>query len=419
MKKFLTSRAPEYLLIAHAGLLPISIAAGQIWAYLFALLAVLAWCFGGLRGVSRSPLFRVIALFVIAAIFSLFVGVRPGLALKKLDRFLLLAVVLVLPLMEAAREPAAAGRLGRSLIRAFLAGCSVKALYDCVRIPITYLLQTRAFDAAMAAGTLPADALRPTIYDAGNMRDPQFYAVALCIAAALWLVRSPGYRRGFVFISLLSTGLAVLLHFKRGAWIAVALSLLTMMLMARRWRAIGLLLLLALLAGLLPPVRARVVQLNEEFQLRGGGRYGLWTRVAPNLYRQYPLGMGWRSVQHQDLLGFGAPVQKKLNHLHNNFMQVRLETGWFGVSAWILWMGSAFVLLFRSWRRAMREQSAWRGAALGLFGAFLALHLNGVVEYNFGDSEVFMLMNLLMGLGAAGWVMLTRAPINAPEFPGG
>lgn len=417
MKKFSTSRAPEYLLIAHAGLLPISIAAGQIWAYLFALLALLAWCFGGLRGVSRMPLFRVISLFVIAAVFSVFIGLRPALALKKLDRFLLLAVVLVPPLMESVREPAAAGRLGRSLIRAFLAGCTVKALYDCVRIPITYLAQIRAYDAAMASGSLAADALRPTIYDAGNMRDPQFYVVALCIAAALWFARTPGYRRGFVLISVLSTGCAVLLHFKRGAWIALALSLLTMGTLARRWRAVALLVLIGLAAMLLPPVRARVAQLGDEFQLRGGGRYGLWTRVAPNLYQQYPMGMGWRSVQHEDLLGFGAPVQRKLNHLHNNFMQVRLETGWFGAAAWVLWMGSAFVLLFRGWRRAERNQSLWRGAALGLFGAFLALHLNGLVEYNFGDSEVFMLMNLLMGLGAAGWMMSNRPPVAATEFP--
>jgi O-antigen ligase len=172
-----------------------------------------------------------------------------------------------------------------------------------------------------------------------------------------------------------------------------------------------LLLLVAIGAAFLPPVQTRLRLIQEEFQIRTGGRYALWSTVAPALLREYPLGMGWRSVTHEDLLKHGVPVQKKLNHLHNNVLQVRLETGWLGLAAWLAWMGAVFVWLARGYRRACAEHSPWAGPALGVLTGFTALHFNGLVENNFGDGEVFMLMNLLMGIGVAG-VMALRRPAS-------
>lgn len=408
MKAAGANRILEGLLFAHAALLPISIATGQIWAYLLAFVAIIAWCAGKLKSVGQTPLFRVLVLFVAAVLFSVAVGVRPDLAVHKLDRLLLLAVPLILPLFG---EPKSSG-LGRRLILAFLAGCTVKAAYDCVRIPFEHVCNIRAYETAVAAGSVAPHAVSPSLYDLGNMRDPQFYAVAICLATALWLARAPGYRRSFLFCTLLTTGLATLMHFKRGAWLALGASLLVLGLMSRQRRIVLFLLAVALLATFIPTVRVRVGQLRQEFQLRTGGRFALWTRVAPELYREYPLGMGWRSVEHEDLLDHGAPVQKKLNHLHDNLLHVRLETGWFGLGAWLLWMGTAFAYLLRAWRLAERDRSDWRGPALGLFAGFLALHLNGLVEYNFGDGEIFMLMNLVMGLGVAGWMRMN--PTSRP-----
>lgn len=409
MKTFASHSSVRILFFLHAALLPISIAAGQVWAYLLAVLALGAWVVGRMPGLWRMPLARAMGLFVLAALFSAMVGVRPEVAFSKMDRLLLLLVPLLLPLIGLTLDDADASRLWRRLLLAFLIGCTVKAGYDCVRIPVQYLLAQRAYASAQAAGTLAFDALPPSLFDLGNMRDPQFYAVAICIAAALWLTRAPGFRRPLLLLSLLITGAAMVLHFKRGAWIALVIALVVMGLMSRQRRLLIVLLFVACFAALLPQVRARVGELREEIQLRSGGRFSLWTRVMPALYTEYPLGMGWRSVQHSDLTLYRAPVQKKLNHLHNNALQVRLETGWQGLAAWLLWMGSAFVLLFRSWRCASRNESAWRGPALGLFSAFLALHLNGLVEYNFGDGEIFMLLNLILALGSAGWVMMTRA----------
>ncbi|HMP75915.1 MAG TPA: O-antigen ligase family protein [Kiritimatiellia bacterium] len=395
------------LVLIHALLLPISISTGQVWAYLVAVVALAGWLRGGFAGDSQTPLLWAVLLFGLVAAASVFVGVRAELALHKVDRLLLMAVPLVLPLLVCAKPD-----LARRIVRAFLIGCTGKGLYDVLRIPIQHVRASRAFERAMASGADGAvDA--PSLFDLGNMRDPQFYAVAICLAAALWIMRSPGFSRRALAFALAINGAAILLHFKRGAWLALALSLLVMGLMSRRRRLVLAVLLAALAASQLPAVRARIALVHEEFELNTGGRYALWTHVAPSLYRDYPLGMGWRSVRHEDLVGHGVPVQKKLNHLHNNPMHIRLETGWPGLAAWLFLMGSGFALMGAAYRRARRENLEWQGPALGVFTGFLALHLNGLVEYNFGDGEIFMLMNLLLGLGAAGWVMLRPKPPSA------
>jgi O-antigen ligase len=403
----LIGRSLRVLLLLHAALLPVSIAAGQIWAYLVAVLFVAALFTRWREELLRAPLTPFIACFAVAVLFSVGVGVRPAQALAKADRLFLLAVPLMLPLFQKAW-----GVEGlRRLLIWFVAACSLKGLYDAVRIPLAYAQAREAFQSALSSGTLEAGALPPTLFEFGNMRDPQFYAVALCIALAFWIMRSPGAPRWFFAAAILLNSTALIMHFKRGAWLATLLAVILLGLLSRRSRVVFLLLLVAIGAAFLPPVQTRLRLIQEEFQIRTGGRYALWSTVAPALLREYPLGMGWRSVTHEDLLKHGVPVQKKLNHLHNNVLQVRLETGWLGLAAWLAWMGAVFVWLARGYRRACAEHSPWAGPALGVLTGFTALHFNGLVENNFGDGEVFMLMNLLMGIGVAG-VMALRRPAS-------
>ncbi len=395
-------RTLEAFLLLHAALLPVSIAAGQVWAYLIAVVAIGAWCAGAFHDADRSPLVPLALCFSGAVLFSVLVGIRPELALRKADRLLLMAVALVTPLV-AGLAPAFASRdLLTRLIRLYLIGCAGKAVYDLIRIPVRYLLALRAHEAAVQAG---AEALKaPTLYEFGNMRDPQFYAVAICLAVALRMFRTPGFPLRMLNLALALCGSAMIIHFKRGAWAALLATLLLMAVVNRRKRLALVLLAVLALGSQVPAVRERIAQVREELRVDTGGRVALWTRVAPSLFHEYPLGMGWRSIRHEDLLRQGAPVQEKLNHLHNNLLHIRLETGWAGVATWLALMAGAAVLMLRAYRAASRSGSDLRGPAFGLLGAFIALHANGLVEYNFGDGEIFMLMNLLMGLGVAAWI---------------
>jgi O-antigen ligase len=399
-------RTLEALFLLHAALLPVSIAAGQVWAYLIAVVTIIGRSLGAFREAARSPLAPLIFAFVGAALFSVLVGVRPELALRKADRLLLMAVALAAPMIAGASQRMAAPDILRRMLILFLIGCTGKAIYDLVRIPLKYVLARRAYEAALAHADAAGSLIEPTIYAFGNMRDPQFYAAAICIAMALRMFRTPGFPTGALMFSIFACGGGMAIHFKRGAWLALIATLFFMALITRRWRMIAIVLALLAIGVQVPMIRERISLLQQELQVRTGGRLALWQIVAPALYHEYPLGMGWRSVTHHDLQRRGAPVQERLNHLHNNLLHVKLETGWPGLAAWLLLMGGAAIIMARAYRFARRTSSELCGPAFGILGAFVALHVNGLVEYNFGDAEIFMLMNLMMGMGTAVWVRL-------------
>lgn len=378
------------LLLGCVAAIPLSIALAEALAY-----AALAWAAAGLRRREedwrRCPLFWPVAFFVVVAVLSSLWGFRPAVALARTHRLLMLG--LIFPIARWIGAPAGAGRRpgGVALAVAFLAGGSLRALYDAVRIPL-----------AVARGV--------PLFDAGNMRDPQFYMVALCCLAALGM-GLPAVRRAAWWWALAALNLAALvLHCKRGAWIATALALAAMGLAARCRRALLAVLGLALLLLAAPPTRERLWDLQREGSEQWGGRYALWTEVAPAMLRAFPQGVGYGGLRNTDYARvYPGYIDAKLNHLHNNPLEVALETGWLGLAVWLFWMGWAGVRLWRRYRvrRDPPAPDAW--VALAAWGAWGGLMVNGLVEYNFGDSEILLLLCWLMGVAGAPLASDSRA----------
>ncbi len=270
-------------------------------------------------------------------------------------------------------------------------------------MPWSYHQARNAHAALVEAGTITKALRPPTLFDMGNMRDPQMYMVSLSLLVGWLLYRKPGRRLGWWWLAAVLNTAAFVLHFKRGAWLAFLVSAGLLALAARRRRVMVMLLVAVACAFALPQVRQRMGLLRDEMRIKTGGRYVLWTRIAPPMLHDYPWGMGWKAVRHEDFTQYDQRIQPKLNHLHNNALQLRLELGWAGVAAWLAWMLTGLVVMWRILRTAVRQATPEAGLAYGLLGGFLALQLNGLVEYNFGDAEIFMLFNLLLGLAAAAW----------------
>ncbi len=369
----------RYALTATAALLPLGITPAQT----FATLAVLLWVVLAVRerdgGLRRHPLAVPVLLFSAVALFASATGLRPAHSLAKCHRLFFVWLVFAVP-FAAKRAPDRTAFVD-GLGLAFVGGAALLAVYDVVRIPL--------------------GALRGAwLYGLGNMRDPQFFMAGLLLLLAgrrhpLAAAR-PRWRAALAVL----LAAAMVLHFKRGVWLAFMAATAFVALGQRRWRPVLVLAAAVLLLAALPPVRGRVAMMREEWTSLQGGRLDLWTKIAPRIIRDHPGGIGFAATRNEDLRAYGPVAEAKLNHLHNNVLEITLELGWAGLAAWGYWMLRTAVLMGRAARLA-RGAEPGRTLALGTGAAFAGLMLNGLVEYNFGDGEILLLLLLLMGLAAA------------------
>jgi len=369
-------------LMLFALLLPISIVLVQPVAYAVAVMAMIAWW--KTPKCERPPYTfgTVILVFLAVVVVVSIFGIRPETSFKKFNRFLVLALAWSIPWMiHRFPDSERSQRIGR-LVALFLVGIGLKAAFDLVRVPV------------LVSMGMP-------LFSTGSMRDPQFYMAGVCFAAGLILTRGWSLRYPPTWAAILFSVAGLVIHFKRGTWSATVAALAVMSLASRRWRPLGLTALLLVTLLMIPSIRERVGQLEREFSPESGGRLLLWTEIGPELIRSHPLGVGWKAVKHEDFVAVSDRVEPKLNHLHNNFMQVTLELGWAGLAVWIYWMGSILFVCWTAHHRNLVSDPVISGVSLGALGAFSGLMANGLVEYNFGASEIFMLMIFVMGLAAS------------------
>ena len=136
----------------------------------------------------------------------------------------------------------------------------------------------------------------------------------------------------------------------------------------------------------------------------GDASAGLRLEVARAAAGRVPLhpllGHGMDAVQrHWAEWGFPG---KDMLHTHSTPLQLAFDRGLPALLFW-LWLMYAF------WRLAARAEREWRGSqeagahglALGLLGALAGFLASSVVNYNFGDAEVALLVWWMMGAAAA------------------
>lgn len=376
---------------AFAAMLPFSISLVQPPAYMAALLS-LALLWHRRRCAAVKPFFQdALLVFLAVALIASLVGSDPSRSVEKMNRFLVLTIAWGIPMLLITRERSG-GRELHQMAVCFMAGLSIKAGFDMVRVPVE-----------VAMGT--------PLFNTGTMRDPQFYLVGACLAVGMVSMRAWNIHYPPTLVATLFSLVGLLLHFKRGSWIAFVGAMAVMGVASRRWRSLVIAFLVLCSSLLLPPVRERLAELGDEFGNKPGGRLVLWTEVAPSLIPEYPFGMGWKAARHEDFIAINADVEPGLDHLHNNALQVLLELGWAGLLVWLYWMGLVVVAFWRSFRRCSDQDRMYQGLALGGLGAFSGLMLNGMVEYNFGDSEIFMLMVFLMTIAS---ILVNRVEARRP-----
>ncbi|MDD5706515.1 MAG: O-antigen ligase family protein [Kiritimatiellae bacterium] len=393
-------------LLASACCMGFSVPAGRLLLAAATVLLIVAAARG--RRPIRMPLSGWLWLvFAGLAVVITLNGVNPAKGLNRLDKLAWFAGIPVAASIVDSRE-----RLWQTL-RALLLGLGVLAVRVCVRNVIVAQ--------AVAGHSLtspPHVSFGQALIDQGTLIDGQRLMLGLIGAVALTLGAQAHARMGARRLRLTlerdaqpaggltvspwalligALALAELVALKRGSWFCT-LALLGLLL-ARRlpWRYLlaGALLLAALALGV-SPVRQRLALLRTELSSKYGGRVTMWTQIAPQLMREHPWGIGFRSLTNDMMRDAARKVgcrrlERNRDHLHSNPVEMAVSLGWLGLAFYLVWM--AVVL---------RDAAATGAAPRPLLWMVAAILLNGLVEYNFADAEIVIILGLLGGLAAAG-----------------
>jgi hypothetical protein len=324
-----------------------------------------------------------VAFVVFAVILSAIHGEAAGLWTRvgRLFWFILIPITATLT---------AAPNRGRKVIAAFLAGCAVLGIKDLIAYPIL-------------AWRKPLPDFLTALIDKGSMTDGQMLMLGV-VGSVLMLLMSIKERRPLPWwgwVILLAQLAGLLINFKRGSWFCAIILIGIVVLLQLRWRAWLIMTAFLVVFFTLPPVQTRMLQLNREFNVEGGGRLTMWFKIAPALIRENPAGLGFGCLTNEKMQQVFRRVEPNRNHLHANWAQVLVEMGWAGLGLYLVWMVK-MVLNNLAWiRRSKMATVEERGVAWVALLLLIGLLLNGLVEYNFGDTEIMFIYAIIIGLSGA------------------
>lgn len=231
----------------------------------------------------------------------------------------------------------------------------------------------------------------------------------LCYGFMLSVLRNSTVRRGLP--ALLPFGMLFLLFSLTLSMTAsraviaaflLALSLVSLAVGGRRTQ-IAAIFLIVLLGGLSIFVISTARQTGTiSFKDDSAVRRLAYMRIGLSLIPRHPwLGVGQDAHKlHWQEWGFPGNY---VTHTHSTPIQIALDRGLPALGCYIWLWAAMFNLSWRSYRRhCLQPRSlmyAWpTGLQLGMLGALLGFSFSSLANYNFGDSEVLLLLLLLAGL---------------------
>mgnify|MGYP002822238420 CR=1 FL=1 len=197
--------------------------------------------------------------------------------------------------------------------------------------------------------------------------------------------------------------ICLLLTLTRQAWLGFLTGLIFLLFFWRKkalW-FLPVLLLVVYIASPLP-IQQRLKDIVSGEDVTFGMRVALW-KGGWEIFKDYPLtGCGFRCV---DLVKSKYPDPtgyiERYRGMHNNLIQVAVDTGILGVTAWLgIWF--CFLRCLYHKAIALEKSADERWVILGSAAVILTFLAAGFFETNFYDSEVAMLLYFIMALPFSG-----------------
>ena len=231
------------------------------------------------------------------------------------------------------------------------------------------------------------------------------------IALAKILFQKPTHKWLLGSIGIIT--LSLLLNLSRQAWFGFLIALIFLVFFWRKkiLLLIPIILLVIYVASPLP-VQQRVKSMlsgeDVTFQMRTALWKGGW-----EIFKDYPLtGCGFRCVdlvnsQYPDPTGYVA----RFRGMHNNLIQVAVDTGILGATAWLgIWFCFFRFLYHKAIDLGKNVFEHW--SIFGSSAAVLAFLAAGFFETNFYDSEVAMVLYFIMALPFSGTQYTSKAVVE-------
>jgi O-antigen ligase len=185
---------------------------------------------------------------------------------------------------------------------------------------------------------------------------------------------------------------AIVLSQTRNAWLGM-LSGLAVVALLRAPRTLWLLVSAVALVFILRP--ATVLDRMTVTDASSRDRIYMWQAGVDMIQDKPIFGQGPDMIQavYPTYRWPGAP-NPEVPHLHSNAFQIAAERGLPCLVWWLWWFAAALGDAYRL-ARGGGDSAGWGGAVLGVLVAILVA---GMFEYNFGDSEILMLVLLVSAL---------------------
>jgi O-antigen ligase len=351
-----------YILCAFAAAIPLSIALAQTLLAAAVLLALRHWWIGAVR-IPRTPLDGPLAAFLASTALAAVFGLDPVQAWWGNRTYLQVAIVYLVVAYAPTSDQVLA------LLKFFLAGMIVTSAHTVWNAVLPWAL--------------------PDPFP-GSMTESGQLLFAIGLSASLWLGRAAWPR--VLPWTLLLHWAALVANLKRGVWLGALATMAVLGLLRSRRAILASVGAAALAIGLFPPVQARIGHTVRDFYMPGNRR-DIWA-AAVDVIRRFPMGVGRKNGT---ILRDYPNIPPRHKHAHNNLLQITMEFGILGLVTFLWWTVAYARLAWRTCRSASPEEPVSSAIAAAAFATFVGFHVAGLVEYNFGDTEVLEVFFLVMG----------------------
>jgi O-antigen ligase len=380
---------PLYVVRWHYGPLPTTLLETLILITL-ATYVIARWREGGIPRPIRTPYDIPIVLLIVAASIAVVLPPDHRAALGLYRAFFIEPVLIFYVAVDVLRGE----RYLRRAVVSFAVGSSLLAVLNLVAVAQALLHHT--FHVGAAPNAVYGDANYVAMY----LEPPVAFALAL-----LLFDRTPRWRwLGAVWLAI--TGLALLLTLSKGAYLALIVLGVIVILRLRRWM-LPLLVGLAVVAVLIsrvPLVTQRIATSENSLV----GRFQIYGATIRSMQDHWLFGWG--------IGGWDYIYRRKTPqpYPHDIWLTFWVELGLLGVIAFAIVF---FGLLWRGWRGLPQTEGFYRVALWGVLGALVLWGVHGLADTPYWKNDMAVEFWVLAAIELAAIWSITRRSMPEPARP--